>query len=137
LLLSAGCHSASPTSSAPGTSNEVLVKVVQIIYRDEWQTVGETTVFRDGRYSRKFQDLMEPAPVLSEGRLPASILRELEQERAKDFKIVDGVATFEFGIEDSKRVLPSGVLQLLRLVKDPYLMFEDEDPTETQTQEVL
>lgn len=128
LVIHTACSKRANRSSSTAKP-AVCIKVVQIVFSDGWKTIGDTTVYRDGKYRRVFQHLETRDAEVTEGRLPPDIFRELENavSQKQGVKVVEGVPTYKFGIEDANRIHPDGVRQLLRFVNDPYL-WDKEDP---------
>ena len=118
----AGCTEGSRKVPAVSSAGEVLLRVTEQVYDGGWKTAGEVIVRRDGSYERTIQDLgkMPSASRATKGHLPDSLMRVLEEDVAKHpgFKIVNGVPTYQYGIDDNHVRHPAGVAQLLRFAAE-------------------
>lgn len=107
-----------------GLEARVFLRVFERMYHDDkWKTVGEIIVYADGQYRRSVIDMGDEKSTLAEarGRIPDSVMRVLKDEVSKNsaFKIIEGIPTYKFGIDNHRVQHPGGVSELLELSAFP------------------
>ena len=117
-----GCTSKQVSVPAAHAEAEVLLRMVQRIFFDGgWKDVGEIVVRRDGSYERTvdYPSKLAFVPKAFEGNLPPSLMRALQADvsQKSGFEVVEGVPTYQYGIENHRVDHPAGIEQLLNFVR--------------------
>lgn len=117
-----GCIRGASILNAPSESDKIVLKVIGELYDVEWKSVDEITVRRSGRFQRivYFQENEVRPQMCYEGDVPKQIVSALEKDvlEKNGINTSDGIATYTFGIEDTRIQHPTGVEKLLALVID-------------------
>lgn len=119
VIPSYGCSTKAEQTPAIA-EKDAIVRIVEKVFDEEWKTAGTIIVDREGVYSRTFQNLWDSnaANETVTGKLPDRIMKELRQDISDNSKIevVDGIPTYEYGIDDHHVGHPPGISALLKFL---------------------